>query len=111
MGIINVARTTYTFITARPVFLSLGLVAFACLAAAEATAHPHVWIDARVEVKFQEEGQIRALDVTWTFDEIYSLFAVEGLDSNEDGNFESSELAPLVQKRWFGLFEQLSDCG
>lgn len=81
----------------RPALSLLSLVAVACLPPAEAAAHPHVWIDARVEVKFEDDGQIQGLDVAWTFDEIYSLFAVEGLDLNEDGNLEPSELAPLVE--------------
>lgn len=79
----------------RPVLPALA--ALACLPPVEVAAHPHVWIDAKVEVKFEDTGQARGLNVAWTFDEIYSLFAVEGLDSNEDGNLEPSELAPLVQ--------------
>ena len=62
-----------------------------------ATAHPHVWIDARVEVVFDAAQRMTALKVAWRFDEFYSLFAIEGLDKDEDGVVTPEELHPLAE--------------
>lgn len=66
-------------------------------AADPAAAHPHVWIDARTEVAFDDQGRVTALRVSWRFDEFYSLFAIEGLDKNADGVLEADELRPLAE--------------
>lgn len=60
-------------------------------------AHPHVWIDARTEVIFDERQRVEALRVSWRFDEFYSLFAIEGLDKNGDGRVDAEELKPLAE--------------
>jgi ABC-type uncharacterized transport system substrate-binding protein len=67
------------------------------VAADPAAAHPHVWIDARTEVAFDDQGRVTALRVSWRFDEFYSLFAIEGLDKNADGVLEAEELRPLAE--------------
>jgi ABC-type uncharacterized transport system substrate-binding protein len=75
-----------------------GLGVVAMLAGATgARAHPHVWIDARNGVEFDAEGRIVALDVEWTFDEFYTAFAVDGLDTDGDGKLEDEELQPLAK--------------
>ena len=69
---------------------------FVALAATGAVAHPHVWIDARADFVFDRSGRISAVDLRWTFDELYGAFAVRGLDKNRDGKLDSDELAPLI---------------
>ena len=66
-------------------------------AAAPALSHPHVWITARTEVIFDDQARVSALRVTWHFDEFYSLFAIEGLDRNGDGQLDPAELKPLAE--------------
>ena len=56
-----------------------------------------MWIDARAEVVFDDAGRMTALKVAWRFDEFYSLFAVEGLDKDEDGVVTPEELHPLAE--------------
>jgi len=75
------------------------IVAALALAAAcgPAAAHPHVWIDLRTEVEFDDRARVAALRVSWRFDEFYSLFAVEGLDKNADGVLDADELRPLAE--------------
>ena len=60
-------------------------------------AHPHVWIDARAELIFDAEHRMSAFRVSWRFDEFYSLFAIEGLDKNGDGEVDAEELKPLAE--------------
>lgn len=59
-------------------------------------AHPHVWIDALTEVVFDDNGRFSGVRVYWVFDEFYSTYAIEGLDSNDNGELEPNELAPLA---------------
>ena len=54
------------------------------LFALPAQAHPHVWIDARGEVLF-EDGAIAGLRHHWTFDPYVSAVAIQGLDTDGDG--------------------------
>lgn len=72
--------------------------ALACMIfAGSAAAHPHVWIDARSEFVFDDRQRVTALRVSWRFDEFYSLFAIEGLDKNGDGEVDAGELEPLAE--------------
>ncbi len=67
------------------------------LSAGSAAAHPHVWIDSKTRLIFDQGGRVVALEVDWRFDEFYSLFAVEGLDKDEDGVLSPAELYPLAE--------------
>ncbi len=60
-------------------------------------AHPHVWVDAASEIVFDNEGRITAVRHHWRFDEAFSAFAVQGLDTDGDGAYTREELAPLAQ--------------
>jgi ABC-type uncharacterized transport system substrate-binding protein len=61
-----------------------------------ARAHPHVWVAVRSEVVFTPDGRIRGVRHAWTFDEMYSAFALQGL--GKDGRPPTrEELAPLAK--------------
>jgi ABC-type uncharacterized transport system substrate-binding protein len=93
-------RMTFSTFARRLRRASAGLVlAVAALAAAprEAAAHPHVYVDARVEVVFDKEGKITALRHVWRFDDAFSAFASQGLDTNGDGILSIEELQPLAK--------------
>ncbi len=62
-----------------------------------ARAHPHVWVEARAELVFGPGGVVGGVRHRWTFDEGYSSFAVQGLDTNKDGTFSREELAELAK--------------
>jgi ABC-type uncharacterized transport system substrate-binding protein len=85
--------------TLRSLATRLGAASFALLAvsASEALAHPHVFVDARVEVVFDKEGKISALRHVWRFDDAFSAFASQGLDADGDGNLSIEELQPLAK--------------
>ena len=72
------------------------LAAGALLGPAAALAHPHVWIDMRSSVNFNEGGVVDAIGVGWTFDEFYSQFATDGIDKNKNGKFDIAELQELA---------------
>ncbi|MDP9138831.1 MAG: DUF1007 family protein [Pseudomonadota bacterium] len=84
--------------------LLLGLLCIV-VAAGPVGAHPHVWIEARSDVVFNDVGQIVAINHEWTMDEMYSATAVEGLDGDGDGTFSPSELEPLTRENIESLKE------
>ena len=69
-----------------------------------ATAHPHVWISVATTVVYGN-GAVTALRHRWTFDEIYTAMAIQGLDANNDGAYDRAELAELAKVNVHGLKE------
>jgi ABC-type uncharacterized transport system substrate-binding protein len=77
------------------IFSMAAIAALATLAPQPADAHPHVLIEGRNTVLFDDAGQIKAVKVEWLFDEMYSAWAIDGLDANKNGTYEPEEIAPL----------------
>ena len=75
------------------------------LGATAATAHPHVWVTSKTEVVYGWLGRITALKHTWTFDEGFSGFAVQGLDTDKDGKYTREELQALAEVNVTSLSE------
>jgi ABC-type uncharacterized transport system substrate-binding protein len=75
-----------------------------CLGLSQASAHPHVWIAARAQILFTPDGKIAAIRHSWTFDEMYSAFATQGLGT--DGKPPTkAQLAPLAKTNVESLAE------
>lgn len=68
----------------------------AAIGPAPLLAHPHVWVTARTEVQVGPNKEITGFRHTWTFDEFYASFAVQGLDKDGDGKYSREELKPLA---------------
>lgn len=62
-----------------------------------ASAHPHVWVDAKAEILFDESGAITAIRQAWRFDEAFSAYLMLGLDADGDGVYTREETAELAQ--------------
>ncbi len=73
------------------------LAAVLVAAATGAEAHPHVFVDAKVEIVFDNAGRLTAVRNIWQFDPAFTAFAVQGLDANDDGELSDEELAPLAK--------------
>lgn len=73
-------------------------------ASAGAFAHPHVWVTAKTAVIFDAEGKATALRQEWTFDELYSSFLAQGLES-KDGVPTKAALTELVVQQMSNLKE------
>jgi len=74
------------------------IVAAASIAAAgAASAHPHVWVTVKSEVVYAPDGSVTGVRHAWTFDDMFSAFATQGLESKQKGAFTREELAPLAE--------------
>ena len=77
-----------------PVIIALaGLVAVA----GRAQAHPHVWVTMREELLYAPDGSVTGVHHDWTFDDMFSAFAVQGVAQKVRGTFSREELAPLAK--------------
>ncbi|WP_395687772.1 DUF1007 family protein [Aestuariivirga sp.] len=84
--------------------MSSACLALTCAAScAPALAHPHVWIEMRSDVVFNDQGLITAVNLMWTFDDGYAQMALDGLDANGDGDYAPSELEPLTRENMESL--------
>lgn len=68
-------------------------------------AHPHIWIDAKARIVFNEQGELANIYNTWTFDEAFSVWQIQGLDTNNDGITSSEEMQELADENLKGLAE------
>jgi ABC-type uncharacterized transport system substrate-binding protein len=75
--------------------LALGALLF--FGATAADAHPHVWLTFKSELVYGPSGALAAVRHVWTFDEMFSTFATQGLDKNNDGKLSREELAELAE--------------
>src|ERR1700688_3429554 len=77
----------------RILFVTLLSLAFA----APARAHPHVWVTMKTEMIYATDGKITGVRHAWSFDDMFSAFATQGLDAKEKGKYTREELAPLAK--------------
>lgn len=78
--------------------LAAGVVALsAAFVATDAAAHPHVWVEAKSELVFDDASRLSAVRHAWRFDGPFSAFAVQGLDVDQNGILTHEELAELAQ--------------
>jgi ABC-type uncharacterized transport system substrate-binding protein len=67
-----------------------------------ASAHPHMWVTYELTVDY-DKGTVTGVDHAWAFDDAYAQMALEGLDTNNDGKYDQSELAELLKVNMDGL--------
>jgi ABC-type uncharacterized transport system substrate-binding protein len=82
--------------------IGAGLVFAAFIGAAPAFAHPHVWVTVRSQIAFTPDGKVAAIVHDWTFDEMYSSFAVQGL-AKPGELAKKADFAPLAKENAGGL--------
>ena len=79
-------------------WLALLLLAAAlALGAGAAQAHPHVWITSASELIYDADGALTGVRHAWTFDDMFSTYAVQGLEAKTKGAYSREELASLAQ--------------
>jgi ABC-type uncharacterized transport system substrate-binding protein len=80
----------------RFIFVIAGL---GCLftATLRAEAHPHVWVTMTEELVYAPDGSVTGVRHAWTFDDMFSAYATQGLEQKTKGRFTREELEPLAK--------------
>src|SRR5436190_11383163 len=96
--------------TAMRRLLALLLLAGSCaLGAGAAQAHPHVWITATSELIYAPDGSITGVRHAWTFDDMFTTYALQGIETKTKGVYTREQLGPLAKDnvenlKEFGFF-------
>src|ERR1700682_973740 len=90
-GISQVIRTIRCYVCVFTVIAGITMVA------ATASAHPHDCVKAASEVVYAEDGSIKGIRHAWTFDDMFSTYAVQGINTKKKSVYSREELAPLAQ--------------
>jgi len=77
--------------------------------AAPAQAHPHVWITSSSELIYAADGSITGVRHAWTFDDMFTTYALQGIETKTKGEYSREQLAPLAKDnvenlKEFGFF-------
>jgi ABC-type uncharacterized transport system substrate-binding protein len=72
---------------------------------APALAHPHVWVTIKSELIYAPDGSITAIRHAWAFDDMFSTYALQGIEQKNKGGFTREELASLADTNVTSLKE------
>lgn len=76
----------------------------ACLAAGPALAHPHIFVEARVNVVLDGQGNVLGVRLTWDYDEFFSFLLTADLGIDPDGDMiltaEETEMLQAAVLDW-----------
>jgi len=61
-----------------------------------AEAHPHVWVTFHSEVLYAADGSMTGIRHSWTFDDMFSSYALQGIAHAKKGQYTRDELASLA---------------
>ncbi len=82
------------------IYRLLALLAIASgvgLGATPARAHPHVWITSTSELLYAPDGSITGVRHAWTFDDMFTTYALQGIETKTKGVYTREQLAPLAK--------------
>jgi ABC-type uncharacterized transport system substrate-binding protein len=70
-----------------------------------AEAHPHVWVTFHSEVLYAANGTMAGIRHAWTFDDMFSAYALQGIAHAKKGQYTREELASLAKTNVTSLKE------
>jgi len=87
----------------------LALAGGVMLGATAAQAHPHVWVTSSSELVYAADGSITGVRHAWTFDDMFTTYALQGIETKTKGVYSREQLAPLAKDnvenlKEFGFF-------
>ncbi len=85
-------------------FLVLLFLCLVTIPTSSARAHPHIFVDARVTLLFDEQG-LAGFRQEWTFDEMFGEFILEDYDANKNKRFEDKEVLKIKAEAFDNLKE------
>src|SRR5437016_13520164 len=75
----------------------LAVIAVLLGGVASACAHPHVWVTASSELVYAPDGSITGVRHAWTFDDMFTTYALQGIETKTKGVYTREQLAPLAK--------------
>lgn len=82
--------------------LSFFTALFLVLSAGQVFSHPHVFVDAGIEIELDDKG-IKGIWQYWTFDEYYSAWLVNEYDRDPAGDFTEDALKLIYEQTFMNL--------
>lgn len=73
-----------------------GLLVGGMLLPGAANAHPHVFVEANLEIVRNEAGEATTIRHVWRFDELFSSSLLIDFDENGNGQLDTSELQEIA---------------
>ncbi len=70
-----------------------------------AQAHPHVYVTATSQIIYGADGSITGVRHAWTFDDMFSTYAVQGIETKTKGVYTREDLAGLAETNVTSLKE------
>ena len=67
------------------------------LSVVRADAHPHVWVKLKTEIVYAPDGAVTGVRHAWTFDDMFSAYALQGIRHAKKGQYTREELSSLAQ--------------
>ena len=77
---------------------SIRLALLALLLPCAAAAHPHVFIDAALTLRYDAQGRLTAIEESWAYDELYSLLMLSEIGTPGPGGFAADQLSRLQRQ-------------
>ena len=77
--------------------LLIATLLFGLALAGPALAHPHVFVTMQSEIVYAPDGSVTGVRHVWTFDDMYTTFATQGIEQKKKDEFSREELAPLAE--------------
>lgn len=60
-----------------------------------ANAHPHVFLEANLELVKNDDGKVMEIRQVWRFDELFSTNVIVDFDANSSGDLDSAEMSEI----------------
>ena len=73
----------------------------------QASVHPHVFAEARLDVTVNPDDTVKSLRHLWRFDDVFSSTVLMEFDKNADNKLDDTELEDVSQT----IFTSLADYG
>lgn len=68
-------------------------------------AHPHIFVDAKIDIELSKDGKIKKLKQYWLFDPLFSASAILDFDKNGNRFLDPAELDEISKT----IFDALAD--
>jgi ABC-type uncharacterized transport system substrate-binding protein len=88
--------------------LSMLMVVVLTLLSLSARAHPHMWVEAKMTLGFNAQGEVVGVTQEWLFDEMFSSYAKQGLSLTAQQRPPQDELDKIGQSWIQALSDPLS---